>query len=391
MNRQRPSFLYGILLTAALFGFSGTFLSESPSNKNRASTAPLSRVEEIYAPFDTLRTDLSDYIWPTNASTVITSSFADYRRTHLHEGVDISTNSQNGYPVYASRSGYISRIFISRRGYGKMLYMRHPDGFVTLYAHLQRFDERVDAYAKKLQKQNKRYSLEVDIDPAMFPVEKGHLIAYTGETGIGSSHLHFEVRDSALNPINPFLLPQISAAISDQIPPHFDMVAFTPLASGSKAQGRTRTWVVDAKRENAGEYVLSDPVKVSGLIGVSVKASDQADILKYRTGPFRFEMYIDGKLVFTSAKKFILDGEAHQVMAYYDRNLLRARKGRFEKLYVEYGNRLPFYNRLPEGTGPIDTSELEPGEHQLRILTWDLSNNESSLTAMLSVSPSAKR
>ena len=372
-------------------GFSGTFSPGSTVHENRLGTAPLSRVEEIYAPFDTLRTDLKDYIWPTNASTVITSTFADYRRTHLHEGVDISTNNQKGYPVYASRSGYVSRIFISRRGYGKMVYVRHPDGFVTMYAHLQRFNETIDAYAKKLQKQNRRYSLEVDIDPTMFPVEKGNLIAYTGDTGIGSAHLHFEVRDSALNPINPFLLPQISAAISDRIPPHFDMIAFTPLTSGSKAQGRTRTWVADAKKETTGDFVLPDPIKLSGLIGVSVKATDQADVLKYRTGAFRFEMYVDGKLVFTSAKKFILDSQAHQVMAYYDRNLLRARKGRFEKLYVEYGNRLSFYNRLPEGTGQIDTSELEPGEHQLRIVTWDLSNNESSLTAILSVSPSVKR
>ncbi len=391
MNRQRPFLAYGILLAAALSSFSGTFSSSSSSSKNRPGTPSSSRVEEIYAPFDTLRTDLSDYIWPTNASTVITSSFADYRRTHLHEGVDISTNNQNGYPVYASRSGYVSRIFISRRGYGKMLYVRHPDGFVTMYAHLQRFNEAIDTYVKKLQKQSRRYSLEVDIDPTMFPVEKGNAIAYTGETGIGASHLHFEVRDSALNPINPFLLPQISAAISDEIPPHFDMVAFTPLTKGSKAQGRTRTWLVDTKKESAGEFFLPDPIKVSGLIGVSVKASDQADVLKYRTGAYRFEMYIDGKLVFTSAKKFILDGKAHQVTAYYDRNLLRARKGRFEKLYVEYGNRLPFYNRLPEGTGPIDTSELEPGEHQLRIVAWDLASNESSLTAIMSVGASAKR
>jgi hypothetical protein len=391
LNRQRPFLAYGILLVAVLTGFSGTFPSGHSGHKNGPGSTPLSHVEEIYAPFDTLRTDLKDYIWPTNASTVITSSFADYRRTHLHEGVDISTNNQNGYPVYASRSGYVSRIFISRRGYGKMLYVRHRDGFVTMYAHLQRFYGAIDDYAKKLQKQNKRYSLEVDIDPKMFPVEKGNLIAYTGETGIGSSHLHFEVRDSALNPINPFLLPQIAAAVSDQIPPHFDMVAFTPLTGGSKAQGRTRTWVADATKENPAEYALPDPVKISGLIGISVRATDQADVLKYRTGAFRFEMYIDGKLVFTSAKKFILDSEAHQVLAYYDRNLLRARKGRFEKLYVEYGNRLPFYNRMPEGTGPIDTSELEPGEHHLRIVTWDLSNNESSLTAMLTVSPTAKR
>jgi hypothetical protein len=380
-----------LLLIAILTGFSGTFLPEGSGSKGRPGSAASSRVEEIYAPFDTLRTDLKDYIWPTNASTVITSSFGDYRRTHLHEGVDISTNNQNGYPVYASRTGYVSRIFISRRGYGKMLYVRHPDGFVTMYAHLQRFSGPIDAYAKKLQKEWKRYSLEVDIDPSMFPVEKGNLIAYTGETGTGGAHLHFEVRDSALNPINPFLLPQVSASISDQVPPRFDMVAFTPLANGSKTQGRTRTWVVDTKREGAGEFVLPDPIKVSGLIGVSVKVTDQSDVLKYKTGAYRFEMYIDGQLVFTSAKKFILDSEAHQVMAYYDRNLLRARKGRFEKLYVEYGNRLPFYNRLPEGTGPIDTSELEPGEHQLRIVAWDLANNESSLTAILSVSGSAKR
>lgn len=391
LNHKKPILAYGLLLIAVLTGFSGTFSSGSSGIKNRPGSAPLSRVEEIYAPFDTLRTDLNDYIWPTNASTVITSSFADYRRTHLHEGVDISTNNQNGYPVYASRKGYVSRIFISRRGYGKMLYVRHPDGFVTMYAHLQRFNEVIDAYARKLQKESKRYSLEVDIDPGMFPVEKGKLIAYTGETGTGGSHLHFEVRDSALNPINPFLLPQVSAAISDQIPPRFDMVAFTPLANGSKVQGRTRTWVVDARSEDADQFVLADPIKVSGLIGVSVKVTDQADILKYKTGAYRFEMFIDGILVFTSAKKFILDSEAHQVMAYYDRNLLRARKGRFEKLYVEHGNRLPFYNRMPEGTGPIDTSELEPGEHQLRIVTWDLSNNESSLTAILTVSPSARR
>ncbi len=61
-------------------------------------------MDKIYAPFDTLRTDLRDYIWPTNASTNITSSFADYRRTHLHEGIDISTNNQKGYPVYAARA-----------------------------------------------------------------------------------------------------------------------------------------------------------------------------------------------------------------------------------------------------------------------------------------------
>jgi hypothetical protein len=371
--------------------FSGANVPSASGHKPEASRPALSRVDEIYAPFDTLRTDLGDYIWPTNASTNITSSFADYRRTHLHEGIDISTNNQTGYPVYASRDGYVCRIFISRRGYGKMLYVRHNDGYVTMYAHLQKFADPIEKYAKQLQKQNRRYSLEIDIDSSMFRVSKGDLIANTGNTGIGSAHLHFEVRDAAFNPINPFLLPQISSSISDVIPPVFHMVAFSPLSGSAKILGKHRTWVSDAKREGPGEYVLSQPVKLSGSVGISVRATDQADVLKYRTGAYRFEMYVDGQQLFSSAKKFILESEAHQVLAYYDRNLLRSRKGRFEKLYIESGNRLSFYNRQPEGAGSIDTSELQPGEHELKIVTWDLAGNESTLTAILIISAPSVR
>ncbi|MCX6134058.1 MAG: M23 family metallopeptidase [Ignavibacteriales bacterium] len=374
----------------ALIGFVASFsgVNHFPgTNLDSSVNGPhVSRVDEIYAPFDTLRTDLQDYIWPTNASTNITSSFADYRRTHLHEGIDISTNNQKGYPVYAARDGYVSRIFISRRGYGKMLYVRHHDGYVTMYAHLQRFFDPIEKYAKQLQKQNRRYSLEVDIDTSLFRVSKGDLIAYTGDTGIGSAHLHFEVRDSSSNPINPFLLPQISAAIRDVVPPVYHMVAFTPLSGSAKIQRRHKTWVSDAQMESSGNFVLPHPIQLSGSIGVSVSVTDQADVLRYRTGAYRFEMYIDGQPVFSSVKKYILEREAHQVMAYYDRNLLRARKGRFEKLYIESGNRLSFYNRLPEGAGSIEASDLEPGDHELKIITWDLAGNESTLTAILTVS-----
>lgn len=389
MIRLKSLLTYFIIFAGVVTGLSGTYPLGDSGNKNRTGFS--SRLEEIYAPFDTLRTDLADYIWPTNASTVITSSFGDYRRTHLHEGIDISTNNQNGYPVYAARSGYVSRIFISRRGYGKMLTVRHSDGFYTVYAHLQRFRDPIETYAKKLQKESKRYALEVNLEPEMFPVQKGDLIAYSGETGIGSSHLHFEVRDSAMNAINPFLLPQMLSAGEDAVAPAFDMVAFTPLTRSSKAQGRTKAWLADARREREGEFVLADPIRVTGLVGVSVRVTDRSNVLKYRTGAFRFETYLDGELVFSATKKFIPDDVTDQISAYYDKNLIRARKGRFEKLYIENGNRLPFYDRSPEGTGLIDASALEPGDHQLRIVATDFHGNTSSLTALLSVSSFVKR
>jgi hypothetical protein len=382
LNRRQPILAFSVVALCFLTSFSGTNAPHPLKAGLHPNVKMAAGMDEIYSPFDTLRTDLRDYIWPTNASTNLTSTFADYRRTHLHEGIDISTNNQTGYPVYAARDGYVTRIFISRRGYGKMLYVRHRDGFVTMYAHLQRFQDPIDNYAKQLQKRNRRYSLEVVLDSTLFPVSKGDVIAYTGNTGIGSAHLHFEVRDSSFNPINPFLLPQISSSITDDVPPVFHMIAFTPLTPSSKLQGRHRVWVADAKKESNDSYLVQQPVKLSGSIGISVRATDQADILKYRTGVYRFEMYVDGELLFSSAKKYILESEAHQVSAYYDKSLLRSRKGRFEKLYIENGNRLSFYNRLPVGAGSLESSEFEPGEHELKVIAWDLAGNESTLTAI---------
>jgi hypothetical protein len=357
--------------------------SNSPSVPEPTRFAPGLRTDEIYAPFDTLRTDLQDYIWPTNASTTITSSFADYRRTHFHEGIDISTNKQRGYPVYATRNGYVCHIQVSRRGYGKMLYLRHQDGFITVYAHLQKFKDPIDTYVKKCQKQQKSYSLEIDIDSTMFPVSKGEVIAYTGDTGVGSAHLHFEVRDSSMNPINPFLLPRFSSLLQDTLPPVFQMIAFSPLDQSARVMDRARLWIGDVKRSGPNEFVVQDPIRLSGAVGTSVVVTDRSDALKYRTGAHRFETILDGERLFVSAKKFIPEDEAHEIGWYYDRTLALRRRGRFEKLYIQPGNRLPFYDRLPEGAGVIDAGRLAPGRHELNIAAWDLAGNRSVLSVPL--------
>ena len=94
-----------------------------------------------------IRTDWNDYAWPTEAGRIVTSTFGEYRISHFHAGIDISSGDMQGYAVFASRSGYVSRIRISPTGYGKILYIRHPDGFTTTYAHLERFSPALDARA----------------------------------------------------------------------------------------------------------------------------------------------------------------------------------------------------------------------------------------------------
>jgi hypothetical protein len=107
--------------------------------------------------------------------------------------------------------------------------------------------------------------------------------------------------------------------------------------------------------------------------------------MKYKTGPHRFEVYLDGNQVFASAKKFLPGSETHRVAAYYDRPLPARRLGQFEKMYIGRGNRLPFYSRLPEGAGLIETESLEPGAHELTIHASDFLGNQSVLRVTLVV------
>ena len=99
--------------------------------------------------FDSVKTDLRDYIWPTDASTKVTSAFAEYRTTHFHGGIDIGTNGRTGYRVFSVRDGEVYRIRITPNGYGKMLYVRHEDGYFSTYAHLLTFSDTIDAVSRR--------------------------------------------------------------------------------------------------------------------------------------------------------------------------------------------------------------------------------------------------
>lgn len=342
----------------------------------------------VMADFDSIRTDLSDYIWPTDASDRITSSFAEFRTKHFHGGIDLSTNGQTGYNVFAVREGFVERIWITPNGYGKMLYVRHPDGYVSTYAHLKSFSKKITEAAHREQLEKGRYAIDLLLGKDQIPVEKGEIIAFTGETGFGPPHLHFEIRDENLNPVNPLLFTKYDVA--DRIPPMIRRLAISPLTPNSVVDKRSEPRFFSRLPRNRSNYFIPQTVRIHGDVGFSIDAEDRADGNWRETGIYQMKFFLDDSLVYSMELNRVPQFDSKQIDLHYDLPMLLGGLGRFQKLYIGEGNSLPFFGHKPTGTGIIHGELLAEGEHEYRITVADIQGNESSLRGKIFANHSPK-
>ena len=140
-----------------------------------------------------------NYIWPTNASNYLTSSFCEYRPGHYHSAIDIKTWNKEGYPIYAISDAHIYRIRVSPFGYGKVIYLLLDDGNYAVYAHLQRFSPKLDYKVRSVQLANKRYTL--NWIPDSIRVKKGEILGYTIQQFSLLLAEHPEIVEMDLNPL----------------------------------------------------------------------------------------------------------------------------------------------------------------------------------------------
>ena len=159
-----------------------------------------------------------EYQSPLNFRLLLSGTFGELRGNHFHSGIDIKTEGVEGQKVYAMEEGYVSRIKVSTWGYGKTIYINHPEGRTSVYAHLQKFSTKIESIVKK--EHYKKESFEINLFPnkEAIKISKGEIIALSGNSG-GSSgpHLHFEIRNTKTeHPINPL---QFDFKIDDAIAP----------------------------------------------------------------------------------------------------------------------------------------------------------------------------
>jgi hypothetical protein len=335
-------------------------------------------------PPPTVKTDWNDYAWPTAAGRIVTSTFGEYRRTHFHAGIDISSGDVTGYGVFASRSGFVSRIRISPVGYGKILYIRHPDGFTTTYAHLEKFAPAIDARAAREQRTLGRYPVDIACPPQEFPVRKGDLVGLTGQTGAASPHLHFEIRDTDGNPVNPFLAPLLR--VLDGIPPSITRIAVSPLSPDATVDGGNSSRIYRAETVRGNSMHIPVPIVITGEAGFAVESRDRIPGSRFRNGLYTRALYIDGVPVYAARIDRTPWEEAHEIELCFERSLKDAGGGRFAKLYMDSPNHIPFYTPRTSRAGIIDCASYTPGPHKFRIVCADFPGNSAELAGTLIVS-----
>ena len=143
---------------------------------------------------------------PLNIPLILSGTFGELRANHFHAGIDIKTNGKEGYQVKSLDDGYVDRIRVGTNGYGKALYINHPNGLTTVYAHLMKFSPKIQSFVKSFQYKKETYEIQLFPKDDEIKVKAGEIIGLSGNTG-GSSgpHLHFEIRNTknqkTINPL----------------------------------------------------------------------------------------------------------------------------------------------------------------------------------------------
>ena len=274
---------------------------------------------------------------PMNIDLILSGSFGELRSNHFHSGLDIKTQQKEGLPIYASADGFVNRINVGNFGYGKALYLLHPNGYTTVYAHLQRFGASIQGYVKENQYKKESYEIELFPDSTLIPVKKGDLIAYSGNTG-GSSgpHLHFEIRDSSQRPMNPMLF---GINVPDNEIPIINSVFAYPISDDAIVNQSQKITKLQLIKQKDGNYKTED-VTAFGKIGFGVSTEDQLDGAYNKNGVYNIIATLNNQRKFEVKFDKFSFGETRYLNRYTDYGYFKTNKSQIQKLFRERNNPL---------------------------------------------------
>ena len=281
---------------------------------------------------------------PLDIPLVLAGTFGELRSDHFHSGIDIETQEREGLPIYAIGDGTIARIKISLWGYGKALYIAHPNGYTSVYGHLQKFSPEIEVYIKKIQYDKKSYELDVFLNYGEIKIKKGEIIAYGGNTGGSfSPHLHFEIRNSiSEQPTNPLLY---GFNVSDAVSPTLSGLYGYPLSENAVINQSENKVQLSFSQQKDGS-LLADKIYAIGTIGIGINVYDQQDLATNKNGVYSVQLLVNGKIYYDYNFESFSFSESRYINTFIDYAYFSKYKRRIQLCFRAPENRLSIYNIL---------------------------------------------
>lgn len=316
----------------------------------------------------------SNYFWPIDSPRVITGNYGELRPNHFHSGLDFSTNNLVNLPVYCIENGYVSRIKISSVGYGKSIYVTHPNGKVSVYGHLNSLNPAITAVIKKEQYAKQNYEVDFNPKPKSVILKKGEQIGLSGNSGNSTGpHLHFELRDEVSEmPLNPLQFFQIS----DTIVPTIQHIAFYNLADTSSPKFLMSSPI--KKLKNDSLVIIKDSIVLkNSILGFAFSGFDQFVAKGNPNSIYSANLFFDGRLIYSHT----LDGVSFADTRYVNEFSDNVEKSKTETIKLQKCFLPTLY---PQGIYENCFNKgriilFDTNYHSLKLVVFDENANERSV------------
>lgn len=311
--------------------------------------------------------------WPLDRPKRITGTFGEYRGLWYHHGVDISTAGKKGFRVFAADNGYVSSVMYQKWGIGYAIFIKHKSGLITFYGHLDRFapvilrNKQVKGVRAKIRN---REDFRIDFQKPEIKVKKGNVIAYSGDTGRGPAHLHFETRNNSNIPVNPM---KNGIRVPDRTAPVILKVHLVPLDAMSHVNNNSDEYIVSAKPVNRRKrlYILDTKSipEIGGNIGIKIKTYDRVGY-RNRVSIYGIQSRVNGKEVYHIRLDSVKREKSHRMGLVFDYD------------YSSYNQFTYFLYSRKTHEGVIRTGEKN-GTYNVDIICFDAGNNRSKISFKL--------
>ena len=317
---------------------------------------------------------------PIKPPISLSGNFGELRPNHFHSGLDMRTGGHTGVPVHAVADGYVTRVAISPTGYGRAVYINHPNGITTVYGHLERLMPRLERYVRRIQYKREQFAVNLTIPRDSFPVKQGDVIAWSGNAGSsGGPHLHFEIRDTQTQrPQNGL---KWHFPITDNIPPKMiSLYAYSFPSTGVYEDKRYPTVYYSSAYHLKGNPIL----KVNGPTAFGIQAVDYLNASWSKCGIYSAQLIVDQDTIFGFRISDISFTETRYVNSLAD-YAERERYGRWvHRLFRQPGNKLDIYT-VDKNNGIVNFTDDKI--HNVKVITADAYGNQSTLEFQVKSTP----